>query len=119
MVSKAGALVRWPRQAARGELLPYLSWTLSLAALSLLVFVAIVFAARRLAGGFPEPLGGAGLVAIAALLGGALIGIGRAERNRLGRGTEYSVLSTQYLALGTAAVSAAALLASVTFSDSP
>jgi hypothetical protein len=78
----------------------------------LLVFLAVVFAARRLAGEFSQPLGGAGLVAVAGLLGAAVIAIAVAVRR------EYSVLGTQYLVLGGVTSAAMTLLASLTFANS-
>jgi hypothetical protein len=111
MVSTAGAIARRPiKPLAPGA--DQLRAVLGFAALGLLVFLALVFAARRFAGEFVQPLGGFDLVAVAALLGAAVIGIAVAAR------TEYSVLSTQYFVLGTAAIAAAMLLASLTFADS-
>jgi hypothetical protein len=118
MVSTAGAIARRPAKAlAPGA--DQLRAVVGFAALGLLVFLAVVFAARRLAGGFQQPLGGVELVAVAALLGGAVIGVAVAAGKRLALRTEYSVLSTQYLVLGTAALAAMVLLAALMFPDSP
>ena len=118
MVSTAGAIARRStRPLAPGA--DQLRAVVGFAALGLLVFLAVVFGARRLAGEFAQPLGGVELVTVAALLGGAVIGIGLAVQSQLARDARYSVLSTQYFVLSAAGVAAAALLATVTFPHSP
>ena len=110
MGSMAGAIARGLRPADQ-RLFARLRGALALAALALLVFLAIVFAARRLAGGFDQPLGGGELVFVAGLLGGVVIGIQRGLHTR----TEYLVLSTQYLVLAVVtALVPATLLAALT-----
>lgn len=108
MSSTAGALARLVRPADRRQVVG-LQQALALALLALLVFLAIVFAARRLAGGFEQPLSGGGLVIVAALLAGMVIGIQRGLPRDIHMSTEYSVRSTQYLIL----VAATALVASI------
>jgi hypothetical protein len=118
MVSTAGAIARrHVRSLAPAP--QQLRVVVGLAALGLLVFLAVVFVARRLTGEFSQPIGGFELVVVAALLGGAAIGIALAVRSPLARSTKYSVLSTQYSVLGTAAIAAAAVLAALTFPNSP
>jgi hypothetical protein len=85
MSSTAGAFSRLELPPIQRQLTAAAWWT----GLSLLVAVALVFAARRLAGGLTEPLGGLVLVAVASVLtiAGALL-------RRWVPGTKYSVLST-------------------------
>ena len=118
MGSMAAAIARGLPQPDQ-RLVARLRGALALAALALLVFLAIVFAARRLAGSFDQPLGGLSLVALAVVVGGMVIGIQRGLSNRICTDTEYSVLSTQYLALAVASVAAAGLLGALTMCGTP
>ena len=119
MGSTAGALMRWPLPAADQWLLVRLRGTLALAALALLIFLAIVFAARRLAGGLERPLGGLSLVVVAVVVGGMVVGIQRGLMGRTSASTEYSVLSTQYLTWVVASAAAAVMLAALTMRGTP
>ncbi|HEX5105828.1 MAG TPA: hypothetical protein VFV87_18550 [Pirellulaceae bacterium] len=104
MGSTAGAIGRW--RTGRIGIGPLaLRQALGLTALGLLVFLAVLFCTRRLSGALAVPLGGAGLIAAAVAVGG-LAAVGRVLALAARRGsalpktssTEYSVLSTQYLA---------------------
>src|SRR5262245_6738112 len=111
MSSTAGAIIGGPiRPAAQSRLLVRLCSVLGLTALALLIFLAIAFAARRLAGEFSQPISGAGLVAVAAVT--AILAVSA----RLAAGGRWRP-SAQYSAI--AAIASAILLAALTTSGTP
>jgi hypothetical protein len=105
MVSTAGAIARrkWRLKSGPAQL----RRALGFAVLGLLVFLAIVFVSRRLAGGFVQPLSGPALIAAAA----AIAALAPATWVTLGRASKRFVLIA-------ATIAPVALLAALTTADS-
>jgi hypothetical protein len=108
----AGAMTR-SLVAPRWALPARLHLAIGFSALGLLIFLAVVFAARRLAGALIQPLSGSELVAAAAGIA-VLAAVAKATIDR----TLSSVLSTKYLVLSMIGVASAIGLAALTFADS-